>query len=90
METLRDAGGREFTPRVLMQDGVKCATCSRVIRVREKAACYIVMVERNDGVMVPTVGDAARCRDCLYAEPINHNNRPWRKDAKREDECPKG
>lgn len=88
MEKLRDAQGVEFVPYVIQYDGTRCVEpgCGRSIRVRERAACYPVTIERrDDGAVVPSGRVKFRCRECLYREPINDFNRGWRKDA-----CPKG
>lgn len=81
-ETLVDASAEPFRIYVIQYDGTRCFQCDRVIRVREKCGAYSPKVTRKENGESEATGHTRfRCRECLYAEPINEHNRTWRKDA---------
>lgn len=64
------SSGDEFLVGHIAEDGIACRACSRIIRVRERAAFFGVHLEPQAQWM---------CRECLYAEPLTEHNK-WRKD----------
>jgi hypothetical protein len=70
----RNHHGESFTPRVMMQDGLRCRFCGRVIRVRET---YAEFAEQKNPA------HTIECRDCLYDAPLNDFNREWRERERK-------
>ena len=72
----RNHHGEMFTPHTMMEDGMTCRFCQRVIRVRERCGYF----------MNPSALSQYECRDCLYDAPVTDFNREWReRERKRAD-----
>lgn len=61
----KNADGDLFAVRTLYVDGVRCRECGRVIRVRERAACFVGEADH---------AKRFKCRECMLAEPVTEHN----------------